>query len=1023
MKRAVTIAVAAILVILIIIIVAVIASKGGGASTMDIVISEVLLKNSGEVVAPDGGTYDFIELHNAGNSRVNLTGWGLSDSLQKGVKYAIPAGVELEPDGYLVIWCSGDTSIGNMHTGFRLSAFDEVILYKPSGDVKDSIELRETIPGRSLALINDSWDELEPSPGFPNNEAGIAAYKAAAQNAPGQPNSVSKFKGVLAINEVMPSNRTVLDDGSGSFPDWVEIYNLSDAEVDLSGITLSDNPSKPQKYAFPEGAKIGAHDYVIVFCVSAGTEGEDGGYVPVPQESTIDPNSGKTVFHAAFGLAAYGESILISDRDGNLIDSMEYSRAGHDESFQRVPDGTGEFEKTDKPTPGYPNTQDGYEAFVTAYVPPEGIFISEIAGTGDCGIQLTPDNQKAFYPDYIELYNANNEPFDLSGCGLSLSPGNPGEFTFPEGTVIDAGQYLCVLALDSEKSMGITDPQLITGFNISSSGETVYLFNSNGSCIDKIKSPAFFPGMTLGRSSSGEVMLYTKATPNEANDTEAAFRGSTSVPVFSVNPGIYDAPMTVELSCEPGEVIYYTTDCTEPGRGSAQYSGPIEVNKNTVIRAVTYREGYFNGFSSKTGTYLLSADQVDHTLPVISLVTAPDNLWSSKTGIYAYGDQWSSEEDSWPYWKTAQFWQDWERPASFEVFNDDGQCVFEQNIGISISGSYGRGREQKGFAVMARDEYGKDRMNYAFFEDQDTDSYKSLVLRCGAQDQANGKIRDELSVAVLKDSDVRFLYQDYKTYVLYLNGKYWGVYFMREKRNRFFVAFHEDWDDPSDMILVKGRSRASYGSPKEWTTLLDYIETIDLTKEENYKYVADRIDLDSFMDYMICEIYVGNTDYWNIQMYRCGDNGKWRFIYYDFCWGWNSYEHSTLSARRENERPMSTLFNKLLKRSDWRDAFLRRFGYLMNTVFETQHVLKCIDELYEQVSPEIARERSLFNSEDSPYFNYVDPINYATYDRFERNIKKIRTYAEMRPAEMRKSIKTMFGLSNEYMKEVFGGAD
>ncbi|HPY37133.1 MAG TPA: CotH kinase family protein, partial [Clostridia bacterium] len=81
-----------------------------------------------------------------------------------------------------------------------------------------------------------------------------------------------------------------------------------------------------------------------------------------------------------------------------------------------------------------------------------------------------------------------------------------------------------------------------------------------------------------------------------------------------------------------------------------------------------------------------------------------------------------------------------------------------------------------------------------------------------AQDQNRSKIRDELSTGLLEGTDVRFLFQAYKPYVLYLNGEYWGVYFLKEKRSRFFVAAHEGVVDSDSLDLLKASTQISHGS-------------------------------------------------------------------------------------------------------------------------------------------------------------------------------------------------------------------
>lgn len=244
----------------------------------------------------------------------------------------------------------------------------------------------------------------------------------------------------------------------------------------------------------------------------------------------------------------------------------------------------------------------------------------------------------------------------------------------------------------------------------------------------------------------------------------------------------------MELAAGEGETIYYTTNCTTPTKSSQAYNGPIQVSKNTVIRAVAARDGYLTGFSN-SGTFLFRSDHVNHALPIATLVTDPDNLWNSKTGIYATGDNFDPDAPTYGEVLTsATYYQakflseeqrdaNWERPACFGLFDETGREAFSQNVDIRIGGSFGRGRAQKAFNIAARSEYGKNRMQYSFFDNRDFTEYKSLVLRSGAQDQNRSKIRDELATGLLEGTDIRVLKQAYKPYVLYLNGEYWGMYF------------------------------------------------------------------------------------------------------------------------------------------------------------------------------------------------------------------------------------------------------
>ena len=462
------------------------------------------------------------------------------------------------------------------------------------------------------------------------------------------------------------------------------------------------------------------------------------------------------------------------------------------------------------------------------------------------------------------------------------------------------------------------------------------------------------------------------------------------------------------------------------------YSGELSISKNSVIRAAAFRDGYLSG-DVATATYLFRSDGVNHALPVVTLVTDPDNLWNSKTGIYATGDQFDPDAASYAdTLKSATYYQAkfateeqvdtiWEKPAAFSLFDDNGKQVFTQNVGIRIAGSFGRGRAQKGFNVIARKEYGKGSMEYPFFENRPYTEYKAVVLRAGAQDQNRSKIRDELASGLLEGTDINILYQAYRPTVLYLNGEYWGVYFMKEKRNRFFVAQHENTENNVDLAIGKGFKQRSYGDNSDWVSLYEYATSHDLSSADAYNYVAERMDVDSFRDYMIAEIYNGNTDTYNFQYYRL-KGGKWKFIFYDFCWGFQNPGHETLAFRMgktPSDVCSAKLFAAMLQNKGWRDSFCRRFGELLNTAFAPERVTALIEELYGYVEPEIKREREKFNKDT--FMGVKQPnTNLGTYEGFQSEISKLKEFAQKRPEEIKRQLQSNLGLSDSYMKEVFG---
>ena len=963
--------------------------EGSSKAPADAVtLSEIMISNKGSVPDNLGGYPDYIELHNGSSERADISGYGLSDSLLEGAKYVFPAGTVLEPGAYVVVWCGGEAEDG-MHAPFKLSAGEEAVLFDASGRPLDTAVLNSVDSGMVLRREGEVWTQAKPCPGYPKTEEGMAEYEK----------SLKETEDIgLYINEFMASNATTICDSFGSYSDWIELYNSTDTDMDISGFGISDNLSQPMKYRFPDGTTIAAKGYLVVFC--SGNEGMQNGEL-----------------HAPFGLRSYGEDVVIANRAGRIIDSYSFKNQETDVSMARIPDGAGEFQSNSQPSPGYPNTGAGYSAFDAANrLPLGGVYISEFGGsTGSVA------------SDWVEIYNSTGSAVSLAGYGISNNPKNPAKWVFPDIS-IEPGEYLLLYATGSADKAQKKNLKL--NFCISSTGEALFFFDPNGKLIDKLSAGRMRSGQSYGRDGSDNRFYYAEPTPGAQNGK--GYEGITQLPAFSVTPGIYDNAVTVAITAGEGETIRYTTDCTTPNASSEVYSGELSISKNSVIRAAAFRDGYLSG-DVATATYLFRSDGVNHALPVVTLVTDPDNLWNSKTGIYATGDQFDPDAASYAdTLQSATYYQAkfateeqvdtiWEKPAAFSLFDDNGKQVFTQNVGIRIAGSFGRGRAQKGFNVIARKEYGKGSMEYPFFENRPYTEYKAVVLRAGAQDQNRSKIRDELASGLLEGTDINILYQAYRPTVLYLNGEYWGVYFMKEKRNRFFVAQHENTENNVDLAIGKGFKQRSYGDNSDWVSLYEYATSHDLSSAEAYAYVSERMDVDSFRDYMIAEIYNGNTDTYNFQYYRL-KGGKWKFIFYDFCWGFQSPGHETLAFRMgktPSDVCSAKLFAAMLQNKGWRDSFCRRFAELLNTAFAPERVSALIEELYGYVEPEIKREREKFNKDT--FMGVKQPnTNLGTYEGFQSEISKLKDFAQKRPEEIKRQLQSNLGLSDSYMKEVFG---
>lgn len=124
-------------------------SGSEGVSSYSISINEVMTSNKGLFPDPEGKFYDWVELYNGSNESADISGWGLSDDALSGVKYVFPQGTVIEANGYLVVFCCGETRDG-LYAPFKLSSTDDLVLMDTTGRIIESLALRATSSGSSL---------------------------------------------------------------------------------------------------------------------------------------------------------------------------------------------------------------------------------------------------------------------------------------------------------------------------------------------------------------------------------------------------------------------------------------------------------------------------------------------------------------------------------------------------------------------------------------------------------------------------------------------------------------------------------------------------------------------------------------------------------------------------------------------------------------------------------------------------------------------------------------------------------
>lgn len=126
----------------------------------------------------------------------------------------------------------------------------------------------------------------------------------------------------VVINEFMASNTGIIKDEADETEDWIELYNNTDNDIDLSGYFLTDKADLLEKWTFPAGTVIKAKGYLIIWA---------------------DEDQEQGSLHCNFKLSASGEEILLLDKQKVILDNVTFGQQVTNKSAARIPNGTGNF--------------------------------------------------------------------------------------------------------------------------------------------------------------------------------------------------------------------------------------------------------------------------------------------------------------------------------------------------------------------------------------------------------------------------------------------------------------------------------------------------------------------------------------------------------------------------------------------------------------------------------------------------------------------------------------------------------
>lgn len=1036
-----------------------------------IIISEVVSSSSSSLIVKNLDSPDWIELYNATDEDIDISGFTIERTDVKGASYTFESGV-IKAKDYFVILASdaqSETDFEYPSVGFKLPKEGAGIVLKDAhGNVMTKISLPSLDSDVSYAYHG-------------------GRYYYCLTATPSKENAGLLFKNASDMYDVdYTEDEIYINEANRSF---VELYNRSERAVQLAYFTLSDNAGDMAKWRFPyyelkpneyftvsldftgeyaasfsvsaqegfiylalggkqydfldlssvgEGMSVGRNDEGEKVFFAEATRGEKNSdsyaelNTPKPMGETapvyinelmienkntlVDEDGDRSPWVEVYNASDKSINLsnyFLSDNSGDLLKwrlpdyelkGGEYFiiyLSGKDKdkhtSF-RVSDGEAliltdfssfEYEsvmfpdesrldnvsygKKDskwlffaKATPGMENITHASESINNAdKLDKTSLFISEVSSSKAA---------RSTAKDWIEIYNPTDSSYPLDGLFLSDDLSNLQKYALT-GSIGPLSYEVFSVSTESG------------AFSVSQAGETLYL--SDGSCIfDTFETGALRLGVTSGRASgdfSGERVFF--ASPTKGSENAQPFKAQLNVPVFSHAGGIVDAPFSLSLTGE-GD-IYYTLDSEAPDKNSTLYTKPINIKENTVVRAVCVKDGHISSDIIST-TYLF---EEKHTIPVVCISSEKSDF----NAVYAV--------EEWSYKKSDIV----ERECFVEYYEADGTLAASFPAGFRVSGNSTRKYAQKSLNLYLRSGYGQTSVVYPFFEDYPITSFSSLTLRNAGQNYDGSRLVDAYAGVLFSSLNLDCAMSRFVA--VYINGRYWGLYDLKENQNESCFAYQHGVDE-SKINVIRRNTFAIAGNNSQIKEVLEYAQSWNLANDEKYARFCEYVDADSWIDYIIARSYCGDGDIYNQKMWNTNDYEiKWRPVFFDCDFSFRSKTSNTLFQYFTGEgftTPDGSKTNMyiptaLKANASWRDKFVKRYAEVLKVFPE--YSLTLYDEMVAEMREEMKR--------------HISRWGFMSYSAWENAVKAQREIIEARPKAIVKQIQNVFSVPTERMQALF----
>jgi hypothetical protein len=616
------------------------------------------------------------------------------------------------------------------------------------------------------------------------------------------------------------------------------------------------------------------------------------------------------------------------------------------------------------------------------------VIINEFSASN---LESFPDNFNK-YEDWIELYNISENEVDIGGYYLSDKEDKPLKYQIPQGISIPAHGFKVFWTSGRDTVMG---SHIHTNFKLAqakNNPEFVILSNPFGNLIEKYEILKTQFEHSRGRKSDGAgiVVVFTEPTPGSTNSNATNFKRYAEDVDMSLEPGFYSGEIKVAMRTdEPNSIIRYTTDGIRPNINSSVYNDTLTFTKTVSLQARAFTEDplVLPGYIEFNTFFIDEA----HDLPVISVIS--DDIELLLAGDKSYFPKGSLEF----------FDETGDRVASsFGEYNSHGQDSWAHN--------------QRSIDYITRDESGyKHHLKDKFFKNSDRKEFQRLILRAAGDDNYPGidsstQMRDAYTQSLAYKAGMHLDVRKVRRCVMYVNGKYWGIYSIREKVDDpdYTDYYYDQGKYDIDFLMHWGSTWVEFGDPDlidDWNQFFNFIRNNDMEDPENYEYVADRLDVLSLTDYTLIQSASVCSDWltWNVGWWRGldpeGEHKKWGYIMWDQDATFNHYinytgvpsthwdasacYHEDLNSPWSDPNGHIRILNKLRDNEDFRQMYLSRYLDMINTYFSCDSMLAHLDTFVQTIESEIPQHTTRWG---------------GSMQQWEQNVDKLRNFISLRCA-------------------------